>query len=183
MPVSLNKRFQLCGGNNHNCNDGFGGWFGWEGVFNGEPVAGFSGDVIADVSNCSFNDTFCGGETVTITYGAFDLDNNAAQVVVETYVVEDNEAPTCDTEECDFDMVIERAALGCDASFEDVRALFPETCCLFSDNCDNFNPDYSVAEGSAFSPDLSGCVDNSDRLCGTVVFNELNLSWNSAALG
>ena len=177
MPVSLNKRFQLgVGGNNHNCNDGFGGWFGWEGVFNGEPVAGFSGDVIADVSNCSFNDTFCGGETVTITYGAFDLDNNAAQVVVETYVVEDNEAPTCDTEECDFDMVIERAALGCDASFEDVRALFPETCCLFSDNCDNFNPDYSVAEGSAFSPDLSGCVDNSDRLCGTVVFNELNLS-------
>ena len=176
MPVSLNKRFQLgVGGNNHNCNDGFGGWFGWEGVFNGEPVAGFSGDVIADVSNCSFNDTFCGGESVTITYGAFDLDNNSAQILVEDYVVEDNEAPSCDMEECELDLVVERAALGCDATFADVRALFPDTCCLFTDNCENFNPDYLVAEGSAFSPDLSDCVDNSERLCGTVVFNETNL--------
>ena len=176
MPVSLNKRFQLgLGGNNHNCNDGFGGWFGWEGVFNGEPVAGFSGDVIADVSNCSFNDTFCGGESVTITYGAFDLDNNSAQILVEDYVVEDNEAPSCDMEECELDLVVERAALGCDATFADVRALFPDTCCLFTDNCENFNPDYLVAEGSAFSPDLSDCVDNSERLCGTVVFNETNL--------
>ena len=28
MPVSLNKRFQLgAGANNHNCENGFGGWF------------------------------------------------------------------------------------------------------------------------------------------------------------
>ena len=33
MPVSLNKRFQLGeGANNHNCANGFGGWFKWEGT-------------------------------------------------------------------------------------------------------------------------------------------------------
>ena len=36
MPVSQSKRFQIgLGANNHNCDFGFGGWFGWHGVLNG----------------------------------------------------------------------------------------------------------------------------------------------------
>lgn len=49
-PLSLNIRFQLgMGANNHNCNLGFGGWFGWEGMLDGALVQGFSGDLVADV--------------------------------------------------------------------------------------------------------------------------------------
>jgi hypothetical protein len=109
MPVSMNKRFQLGeGGNNHNCNNGFGGWFGWEGQFNGQNVAGFSGDVIADVENCQEQDTFCGEEFVEITYGAFNLETYTAQVVTETYEVGDDQAPTAD---CSFETVIQLSDL------------------------------------------------------------------------
>ena len=51
MPASQTKRFQLGdGANNHNCEYGFGGWFGWQGVLNGTPVSGLTGDIIADAT-------------------------------------------------------------------------------------------------------------------------------------
>jgi hypothetical protein len=180
MPVSMNKRFQLGeGGNNHNCNNGFGGWFGWEGQFNGEHVMGFSGDVIADVTNCVENDTFCGEEFVDITYGAFNVADGMAQVVTEHYEVGDDEAPTAD---CSFETVIQLSELEC-GSFDEINAMFPVECCTFTDNCENFNPDYMVAEGSDLMPDLDGCEDASERLCGTVEFTQINESPGSCEFG
>ncbi len=59
MPMSYSKRFQLgLGANNHNCNEGFGGWFRWEGMLNGESVQGLSGDVVLDLA-CSAPDSEC----------------------------------------------------------------------------------------------------------------------------
>ena len=59
MPMSYSKRFQLgLGANNHNCNEGFGGWFRWEGMLNGQSVQGLSGDVVLDLE-CSSPDTDC----------------------------------------------------------------------------------------------------------------------------
>ena len=59
MPMSYSKRFQLgVGANNHNCNQGFGGWFRWEGELNGEDVSGLSGDIVVDLE-CGTNDTEC----------------------------------------------------------------------------------------------------------------------------
>ena len=53
MPVSLNKRFQLgAGANNHNCENGFGGWFKWDGEINGVPMDGLSGDFVCDLEDC-----------------------------------------------------------------------------------------------------------------------------------
>ena len=180
MPVSMNKRFQLGeGGNNHNCNNGFGGWFGWEGQFNGEHVMGFSGDVIADVTNCVENDTFCGEEFVDITYGAFNVADGTAQVVTEHYEVGDDEAPTAD---CSFETVIQLSELEC-GSFDEINAMFPVECCTFTDNCENFNPDYMVAEGSDLMPDLDGCEDASERLCGTVEFTQINESPGNCEFG
>ena len=59
MPMSYSKRFQLgVGANNHNCNQGFGGWFRWEGELNGEDVSGLSGDIVVDLE-CGTNDAEC----------------------------------------------------------------------------------------------------------------------------
>jgi len=59
MPMSYSKRFQLgVGANNHNCNQGFGGWFRWEGELNGEEVSGLSGDIVVDLE-CGTNDAEC----------------------------------------------------------------------------------------------------------------------------
>ena len=38
------------GANDHNCDFGLGGWFGWEGVIDGVEVSGALGDVIVDLS-------------------------------------------------------------------------------------------------------------------------------------
>ena len=172
MPVSLNKRFQLGeGGNNHNCNNGFGGWFGWEGQFNGEHVMGFSGDVIADVDNCVVNDTFCGEEFVEITYGAFNVADGTADVVTERYEVGDEEAPVFDCE--DSETTIEWSEIAC-GGIDAINAMFPVECCSATDNCANFNPAYSVDASSQHSPDLSGCQDDSAPLCGTIVFSQSN---------
>ena len=79
MPVSESKRFQLGqGANNHNCEYGFAGWFGWQGVLNNEEVMGFSGDVIADLGAPSFQDTDCGGEFVELTYAVVDPISNTS---------------------------------------------------------------------------------------------------------
>ena len=159
MPVSLNKRFQLgVGGNNHNCNDGFGGWFGWEGLFNGQPVAGFSGDVIADVTNPVFFETFCGDEFVQATYGVFNIAENSAESVTQTFSVNDTQAP--EFVSCPEDITIELSALEC-GSFDAIDAMFPVPCLEVTDNCANWDPMYE------------GC-NEPENACGSVTFTQNN---------
>gem|GEM_PF-613071 len=159
MPVSLNKRFQLgVGGNNHNCNDGFGGWFGWEGLFNGEPVAGFSGDVIADVTNPVFFETFCGDEFVQATYGVFNIEENTAESVTQTFAVNDTQAP--EFVSCPEDITVELSALEC-GSFDAIDAMFPVPCLEVTDNCANWDPMYE------------GC-NEPENACGSVTFTQNN---------
>ena len=73
MPVSQTKRFQLGdGANNHNCEYGFGGWFGWQGVLNGTPVSGLTGDIIADATAPELTAPGCDGEYVELMYARVD---------------------------------------------------------------------------------------------------------------
>ena len=59
-PEELDKRFQLGeGANNHNCNNGFGGWFSWSGEINGVEYSSPSGDIVVDLGECSGNDNEC----------------------------------------------------------------------------------------------------------------------------
>jgi len=74
MPVSLNKRFQMgAGANNHNCQNGFGGWFKWDGVINGTAMSGLSGDIVLDLGDCT-NETGQCDKSVTFNIRAFDSD-------------------------------------------------------------------------------------------------------------
>ena len=95
QPMSLNKRFQLgFGGNNHNCAFGFGGWFGWQGVLNGQSVMGFSGDVIADFSEGVGFETDCGGEFVEHTYACVNIAEGTSIYVTQRIERNDTHAPT-----------------------------------------------------------------------------------------
>ena len=151
MPVSLNKRFQLgVGGNNHNCENGFGGWFGWQGVLDGEYVMGFSGDVIADVSNPFFNDTECGGEEVTLTYAYVNVFEGTSQYVTQHWERNDTMAPEfVDAPES---YTIEWSDLHDASCGWDI----PVPCLETVDNCPDWNPVYE------------GCNDGGE--CGTVTF-------------
>ena len=163
MPASTNKRFQLGeGANNHNCNDGFGGWFGWEGQFNGEDVAGFSGDVIADIENEIVFDTQCTGAYTVETYGSFNIEENSVQIETVTTTVEDTIAP--EIADCPADVTLEFSeALVCGtASFDEIVAAIndsiPVPCLTITDNCANWDPLYE------------GC--NDEGTCGTVTFEQ-----------
>ena len=163
MPASTNKRFQLGeGANNHNCNDGFGGWFGWEGEFNGDEVAGFSGDVIADIENEIVFDTQCTGAYTVETYGSFNIEENSVQIETVTTTVEDTIAP--EIADCPADVTLEFSEeLVCGtASFDEiVEAIndsIPVPCLTISDNCANWDPLYE------------GC--NDEGTCGTVTFEQ-----------
>ena len=166
MPASTNKRFQLGeGANNHNCNDGFGGWFGWEGQFNGEDVAGFSGDVIADIENEIVFDTQCTGAYTVETYGSFNIEANSVQIETVTTTVEDTIAP--EFVYCPADTTLEFGttldACGTD-SFEEIvaainLALPADSCLEATDNCENWDPLY---------PHAPNC--NLGGTCGTVTF-------------
>ncbi len=163
MPASTNKRFQLGeGANNHNCNDGFGGWFGWEGQFNGDDVAGFSGDVIADIENEIVFDTQCTGAYTVETYGSFNIEANSVQIETVTTTVEDTIAP--EIADCPADVTLEFSeALVCGtASFDEIVAAIndsiPVPCLTITDNCENWDPLYE------------GC--NDEGTCGTVTFEQ-----------
>ena len=163
MPASTNKRFQLGeGANNHNCNDGFGGWFGWEGQYNGEDVAGFSGDVIADIENEIVFDTQCTGAYTVETYGSFNIEENSVQIETVTTTVEDTIAP--EIADCPADVTLEFSeALVCGtASFDEIVAAIndsiPVPCLTITDNCANWDPLYE------------GC--NDEGTCGTVTFEQ-----------
>ena len=92
MPVSYSKRFQLgLGANNHNCNQGFGGWFRWDGELNGEEVSGLSGDIVVDLA-CTENDAQC-DEYAEFIFEAID---ECGRILSQTVTVEreDVTAPT-----------------------------------------------------------------------------------------
>ena len=95
MPVSLNKRFQLGeGANNHNCANGFGGWFKWEGTLNGNDMSGLSGDFVCDLGDCTQgNDDPC-EDAVSFSISAFDSD--CGRLISETFTVsrDDTTPPT-----------------------------------------------------------------------------------------
>ena len=91
MPMSYSKRFQLgLGANNHNCNEGFGGWFRWEGMLNGESVQGLSGDVVLDLA-CSAPDTDC-SQYASFLFESID---DCGRILSTSVLVdrEDTEAP------------------------------------------------------------------------------------------
>ena len=162
MPVSMNKRFQLgVGGNNHNCENGFGGWFGWSGVLDGEPVMGFSGDVIADVSNPTFTDTDCGSESVTLTYALIDPAAGQSQYVSQVWERNDTEAPAFAAAPADY--TIEWSDLHDEACGWNIDV----PCLEVTDNCPDFNPAYD------------GCND-SDATCGSVTFSRDTVSLDCA---
>ena len=162
MPVSMNKRFQLgVGGNNHNCENGFGGWFGWSGVLDGQPVMGFSGDVIADVSNPTFTDTDCGSESVTLTYALIDPAAGQSQYVSQVWERNDTEAPAYAAAPADY--TIEWSDLHDDACGWNIDV----PCLEVTDNCPDFNPAYD------------GCND-SDATCGSVTFSRDTVSLDCA---
>ena len=162
MPVSLNKRFQLgVGGNNHNCENGFGGWFGWSGVLDGQSVMGFSGDVIADVSNPTFTDTDCGSESVTLTYALIDATAGQSQFVSQVWERNDTEAPAYAAAPADY--TIEWSDLHDEACGWNIDV----PCLEVTDNCPDFNPAYD------------GCND-SDATCGSVTFSRDTVSLDCA---
>ena len=86
MPVSLNKRFQLGeGANNHNCENGFGGWFKWSGTINGSEMSGLSGDFVCDLGDCTQGNNDPCGDAVSFSISAFDPD--CGRLLTETFTV------------------------------------------------------------------------------------------------
>ncbi|MGB1481613.1 MAG: T9SS type A sorting domain-containing protein, partial [Flavobacteriales bacterium] len=107
MPVSLNKRFQLGeGANNHNCENGFGGWFKWDGMINGSAMSGLSGDIVVDLGDCTEGTGQC-DKSVAFNIRAFDSDCGRLFSEVFTVTRDDTTPPTIldgpadETVECD----------------------------------------------------------------------------------
>lgn len=87
MPMSYSKRFQLgLGANNHNCNQGFGGWFRWEGELNGEAVSGLSGDIVVDLE-CNTNEAACDEYAQFI----FEAQDECGRILSQLITVERND--------------------------------------------------------------------------------------------
>ena len=93
-PSELDKRFQLGeGANNHNCNNGFGGWFSWSGEINGNELSSPSGDIVVDLGECSGNDNEC-ENSVSFNVRAFDEDCGRLISEVFTVTRDDTTPPT-----------------------------------------------------------------------------------------
>ena len=133
MPINQNKRFQLGqGGNSHNCNYGFGGWFAWQGTLMGVPAGGASGDIIVDlVEDAAFTAASCGEEEVVMYYTAVDLSCNAAQTVVQTITRDDDQAPIIVGPA---DLLVECDAVAAVESLED---LLTSGLLAATDNCED----------------------------------------------
>ena len=103
MPMSYSKRFQLgVGANNHNCNQGFGGWFRWEGELNGEDVSGLSGDIVVDLE-CGTNDTEC-DEYAQFIFEAID---ECGRILSQLITVERNDVTPPSIVDGPADMTVE----------------------------------------------------------------------------
>ena len=156
MPISQTKRFQLGdGANNHNCEYGFGGWFGWQGVLNGTPVSGLTGDIIADATAPELTAPGCDGEYVELMYARVDPATGFSQHVPQLWELLDTTAPVfLGAPE---DVTLEWSTIVGD----DCGDWFIEVPCVGTgDNCDNWNPDYP------------GCNTSTEDLCGSVQFAE-----------
>ena len=103
MPMSYSKRFQLgVGANNHNCNQGFGGWFRWEGELNGEDVSGLSGDIVVDLE-CGTNDAEC-DEYAQFIFEAID---ECGRILSQLITVERNDVTPPSIVDGPADMMVE----------------------------------------------------------------------------
>ncbi len=84
-PEELDKRFQLGeGANNHNCNNGFGGWFSWSGEINGVEYSSPSGDIVIDLGECSGNDNEC---TNSVSFNVRAFDEDCGRLISEVFTV------------------------------------------------------------------------------------------------
>ena len=152
QPASEYFGFQLGdGANNHNCDDnGFSGWFSWDGSIAGMDAMGFAGDVIATLEpSCDFATDCQEGEYVEFHYIAFDDQCNIATEIVQMVTRLDTQAPTYVSGGDD-------VTLTCDESeqwFMDNPA--DAEIILFSDNCDD--SEYGCAAG--FDPNTNGFAD------------------------
>ena len=159
QPASEYFGFQLGhGANNHTCDDnGFSGWFSWDGSIAGEDAMGFAGDVIATLDPSCDLPTDCQfGEYVEIHYIAFDDQCNVATDIIQTISRNDVTAPT-------YVAGGEDLVLACDTSDQwliDNPA--SSEVVLFTDNCDD--TEYGCAAG--FDPNTSGFADgNTHFVC------------------
>ena len=165
MPVSQSKRFQIGhGANNHNCEFGFGGWFGWQGVLNGTPVSGLTGDIIADATVPEVSAPGCDEEHVELVYAAVDPVVGSSQQVVQRWERLDTTAPVFLG--APQDQTLEWSEVVGD----DCNDWFIEVPCVeIDDNCSDWNPDYP------------GCNTSTDNLCGSVQFFEQVIDGATAA--
>ena len=152
QPASEYFGFQLGNGaNNHNCDEnGFSGWFSWNGAIAGEDAMGFAGDVISTLEpNCDLATDCQEGEYAEFHYIAFDDQCNIATEIVQMVTRDDTQAPTYVSGGDD-------VLLTCDESDQwladnpaDAEVV------LFTDNCDD--SEYGCAAG--FDPNTSGFAD------------------------
>ena len=138
MPVSQSKRFQIgLGANNHNCDFGFGGWFGWHGVLNGTPVAGLTGDIVANATLPEFEAPGCNDEHVELVYATVDPVVGSSQQVVQRWERLDTTAPVFLG--APQDVTLEWS----DMVGADCNTWFIEVPCVeIDDNCSGWNPAY-----------------------------------------
>ena len=135
MPVSLNKRFQLgAGANNHNCENGFGGWFKWDGEINGVPMDGLSGDFVCDLEDCQEPLTdVCADE---ITFNIRALDTDCGRLISEDFTVSRDDTTPPTITDGPADMTVE-----CD----NVPAIAGPDAISAFDNC---GEDVTISEGT-----------------------------------
>ena len=175
MPASQTKRFQLGdGANNHNCEYGFGGWFGWQGVLNGTPVSGLTGDIIANATAPEFSAPGCDGEFVELVYAAVDPVAGFSQHESQLWEHLDTTAPVF------LDAPEDETLEWSDIVGDDCDEWFIEVPCVdVDDNCANWNPDYPTCNAS--TEDLCGSVQFFEQivegLCNTQF--QVNRTWTA----
>jgi len=174
QPASEYFGFQLGNGaNNHNCDDnGFSGWFSWNGSIAGEDAMGFAGDVIATLDpNCVLETDCQGGEFVEIYYIAFDDQCNVATEIVQTITRNDVTPPT-------YVSGGEDLLMACDTS-DQWLADNPasSTVVYFTDNCDD--TEYGCAAG--FDPNTTGFADGNTHFVCVELVGETTESYTASS--
>ena len=135
MPVSLNKRFQLgAGANNHNCENGFGGWFKWDGRVNGVDMDGLSGDFVCDLEDCQEPLADPCQDATTFNIRAFDSD--CGRLISEDFTVSRDDTTPPTITDGPADMIVE-----CD----NVPAIAGPDAISAFDNC---GEDVTISEGT-----------------------------------
>ena len=156
MPVSQSKRFQIgLGANNHNCDFGFGGWFGWHGVLNGASVAGLTGDIVANATLPEFEAPGCNDEHVELVYATVDPVVGSSQQVVQRWERLDTTAPVFLG--APQDQTLEWSeVVGDDCNTWSIEV----PCVEIDDNCSGWNPAYP------------GCAETPENPCGEVLYSQ-----------